>query len=69
VFSFGYRLSQKIYPQSLSAFGQKNSRNILRRRFFRVAVIPAICGRCAQKRNPAEVCPADMAILPEIVKA
>jgi len=36
--------------------------------FFCVAVIPAICGRCAQKRNPAETCPADMAILPEIVK-
>ena len=59
----------RIYPQSLSAFGQKNSGNILRRSFFCVAVIPAICGRCAQKRNPAETCPADMAILPEIVKA
>ena len=69
LFSFGYRLSQKIYPQSLSAFGQKKNGNILRRRFFCVAVIPAICGRCAQKRNPAETCPADMATLPEIVKA
>ncbi len=47
----------------------KNSGNTLRRSFFCVAVIPAICGRCAQKRNPAETCPADMAILPEIVKA
>lgn len=47
----------------------KNSENTLRRSFFCVAVIPAICGRCAPKRNPAETCPADMAILPEIVKA
>ena len=47
----------------------KNSGNTLRRSFFCVAVIPAICGRCAQKRNPAETCPADMATLPEIVKA
>ena len=69
VISFGYRLSQKIYPQSLSAFGQKKNGNFLRRRFFCVAVIPAICGRCARKRNPAETCPADMVILPEIVKA
>ena len=51
VISFGYRLSQKIYPQSLSAFGQKKNGNILRRRFFCVAVIPAICGRCAQKKK------------------
>ena len=35
----------------------KNSGNTLRRSFFCVAVIPAICGRCAQKkksgRNPS----------------
>ena len=61
--------SFRIYPQSLSAFGQKKNGNFLRRSFFCVAVIPAICGRCAQKRNPAETCPADMATLPEIVKA
>ena len=42
---------RKKYPQSLSAFGQKNSGNILRRSFFCVAVIPAICGRCAQKKK------------------
>ena len=29
----------------------KNSGNILRRSFFCVAVIPAICGRCAQKKK------------------
>ena len=29
----------------------KNSGNILRRSFFCIAVIPAICGRCAQKKK------------------
>ena len=41
----------KKYPQSLSAFGQKKNGNFLRRRFFCVAVIPAICGRCAPKKK------------------
>ena len=48
---FGYRLSQKIYPQSLSAFGQKKNENAQRRSFFCVAVIPAISGRCAPKKK------------------
>lgn len=43
--------SFRIYPQSLSAFGQKKNGNFLRRSFFCVAVIPAICGRCAQKKK------------------
>ena len=51
VISFGYRLSQKKYPQSLSAFGQKKNENAQRRSFFCVAVIPAICGRCAPKKK------------------
>ena len=34
-----------------SGIWAKNSGNILRRSFFCVAVIPAICGRCAQKKK------------------
>ena len=57
------------FKGELDGIWAKKERERSAAQFFCVAVIPAICGRCAQKGNPAETCPADMAILPEIVKA
>ena len=49
VISFGYRLSQKIYPQSLSAFGQKKNENAQRRSFSASRSFPQSVGVAPKK--------------------
>ena len=49
LFSFGYRLSQKIYPQSLSAFGQKKNENAQRRSFSASRSFPQSVGVAPKK--------------------
>ena len=48
---FGYRLSQKIYPQSLSAFGQKKNENAQRRSFSASRSFPQSVGVAPKKKS------------------